>query len=100
MESGSWKATSAGAVQLATDGIKPLIAQPEVVGGEKTDFNDVLLHGGSEKVKAQFYPQYSIDSKTNIPLDAKLISIKYQNDKMLKSVLSIDKGDQKQPSFI
>ena len=86
--SGSWKATEAGAKQLATDGIKPLVAQPEVVNGEKTDFNDVLLQGGSEKVKAQFYPQYSVDPKDNSVSEITLAPVKPKKVAMDQNLFS------------
>ena len=73
--SGSWKATEAGARKLAEKGIKPIVSQPDAIKGQKTDFNDVMKEYDSREVKRQFSPKYFFDPQCNITDDTKMCSI-------------------------
>ncbi len=55
--------------------MQPLVAQPESIKGQKTDYNDVYRRYGSAIVKKQFVPQYTIDPKAKITEATKLKSI-------------------------
>lgn len=74
-ESGSWKATEAGAKQLAKNNVKPLVSKPEVIKGEKTDYNDVYKRYGKNEVKKQFKPTFTIDEKQPVTDETKLTPI-------------------------
>ena len=85
IDSGSWKSTETGARKLAEMGIKPLVAQPESIKGQKTDYNDVYKRYGSAEIKRQFSPQYTIDPKNIITEATKLASIAPTHKKAIET---------------
>ena len=60
-EAGSWIATQTGARQLASEGITPIVTQPDTIKGKKTDYNDVLQRYGKTEIAKQFTAKFTID---------------------------------------
>ncbi|MBU2546757.1 MAG: conjugative relaxase [Gammaproteobacteria bacterium] len=74
-EAGSWKATEAGAKKLAASGIKPLVARPETIKNSKTDYNDVLKRYGTNEMKRQFVPLFTMDVVGQVKDEVKLVPV-------------------------
>lgn len=74
-EAGSWRATQAGARQLAKQGIQPMIAMPQAIKNQKTDYNDVLKRYDSKEVAKQFQASFAFGQQ-EIADDTQLIAIK------------------------
>ena len=90
-EAGSWRATQAGARQLAKQDIQPMVAMPQAIKNQKTDYNDVLRRYDSKEVAKQFQASFAFGQQ-EIADDTQLIAIKPNDTNQIAE--TIDKSEQ------